>query len=166
MTTITIAYYLGRKKDNSETTFFDRLVCFATRSRYSHLEYVVQYNEHSGKGVCWSSSPRDGGVRQTVIALDSGAWELYEVEVDKTKEEIEAWFEAHKGSKYDWVGAFATKVTFLIHSATRWFCSEALGASFGFIKPSRLTPEDIFCHFKLRAKRIIINSLYSRAAIV
>jgi hypothetical protein len=155
--TVMIAYYLGTKKENDNATFFDRLVCFATRSRYSHLEYVNYYNPDNGKAWCWSSSPRDGGVRQALITLDSGSWELYEVQTEATRDEIEDWMRAHKGAKYDWVGAFATKVPLLWHMFSRWFCSEALAAAFKLFKPASWTPESFFRHFLPDSVKIYLN---------
>lgn len=166
MAKVHIAFYLGKKSVNSETTIFDQMVCFFTRSEYSHLEYVNYYNCDTGKGVCWSSSPLDKGVRQAIISLDSGSWELYEVETDTTKEEIVDWFEKHKGSKYDWIGAFATKLPLIRESIKRWFCSEAIGAAFKIPKPSTFTPQNVFDHFKVSAVRIHLCTINTRLASI
>lgn len=48
--------------------WYDKLV----RVAYSHCELVID-------GVCYSSSPRDNGVRSKAIDLHSGSWDLIEV---------------------------------------------------------------------------------------
>lgn len=142
--TIMIAYYLGRRKENERTSLFDQLVCFATSSKYSHLEYVYDYSPVTGLAVCWSSSPRDGGVRRKVIHLDPQTWELYSVKSEISITGILSWFYANEGVKYDWFGAFATKLPFVKQSSTRIFCSEAIATILGMPKPHKETPQSIY----------------------
>lgn len=48
---------------------FNALTRFWTGSEYSHCELAI-------RGVCYSSSLMDGGVRGKVINLESGHWDL------------------------------------------------------------------------------------------
>jgi hypothetical protein len=154
MTKAILAFYIGVKVENPNTGLFDRLVCWATRSRYSHVEIVTQYVKEIHTGTCWSSSPRDGGVRMAIIPFKKTSWDLYEVDVDLDEERILVWFRKHQGKKYDWVGAFATTIPFLPQMFSRWFCSEAISASLGIHRPSRNTPEKLYQHVKKTAVAI------------
>lgn len=115
-------------------TFFDKLIRFATRSEYSHCEIEVN-------GLCFSSSPRDGGVRGKRINLESGHWDVIDIMGDEFT--ALAWFHEHDGAGYDWVGLVRAVIPFFPHSSTRWFCSEACGAALG-IPAGRLSPQDLF----------------------
>lgn len=143
---IMIAYYLGRRKENDKTSLFDQLICLATNSRYSHLEYVYSYNPVTGFAYCWSSSPRDGGVRGKTIKLDPKVWELYSVKTDVSISSILNWFDQNKGRKYDWLGALATKLTFLRQMTSRVFCSEAIATVLHINEPTKQTPQSIYTH--------------------
>jgi hypothetical protein len=143
-----VAYYLGRKRDNPKTEWLDRLICFVTRSRYSHLEICYDYSPISGYGYCLSSSPRDRGVRGRLINLQSGHWELYEVATNKTEEDIIEWFGPHLGKKYDWRGAISSWIPLFGENSKRWFCSEIVGAALGVPKSSCKTPQELFEWFE------------------
>lgn len=113
------------------------IVCIGTLSRYSHVELVVD-------GVCYSSSSRDGGVRAKVIDLYSGHWDVFPVDGDA--ERAKAWFIAHMGQKYDWLGVlrFVPGLKWLPRRKDEWFCSESVAASLGVRKPSRYTPAGLY----------------------
>ena len=115
-------------------TFFDALVRFVTCSEYSHCEVVLD-------GVCWSSSPRDGGVRRANINLQSGHWDVIDIQGDEAL--ALAWFKSHDGAGYDWIGLIRTVIPFFPHSKTKWFCSEACGAALG-IRADDMSPQDLF----------------------
>lgn len=147
-TPIYIAYYLGTKKENSESKLIDRLICWARKIRYSHLELVIDYNEYTGFGTTWSSSPRDGGVRQSIINLKSGHWHVYRIDTDKTVKEIDEFFSRISGCKYDWLGALGVHFRFVKGFRHRWFCSECIGKSLGILDYSQLDPQDIHDHYE------------------
>jgi hypothetical protein len=139
-----IAYYLGRKKDNPETHWLDRLICLATRSKYSHVELVYDYSLISKIGLTWSSSPRDGGVRPQRIDFSSGHWELYHVPTRYNEDQILSWFnETRVGKKYDWFGAFGAFLPIFGQDPLRWFCSEIVASCLGIDRPHELTPGDL-----------------------
>lgn len=123
-----MAFYKGKGN------FFDALVRLVTRSEYSHCEIVID-------GVCWSSSPRDGGVRRTQINLQSGHWDV--IDLVGNEEAVSLWFKSREGASYDWIGLIRTVIPFFPHSKTKWFCSEACGAALG-INASTLSPQDLF----------------------
>lgn len=154
MQTLILAFYLGRKSENKNTEFFDRLICWVTRSRYSHVEIVTHYNPKTGVGTCWSSSPRDGGVRFALIDLHDGHWELFEVPASVDNQYTKDWFEDRKGAKYDWLGAFGSVLFVIPQMASRWFCSEAVASAMALKNTSRTTPERLYRYFKNVSYRI------------
>lgn len=135
-----IAYYLGRKRDNQETSLLDRIVCFFTRSRFSHVELIYSYDPEHKSGACVSSSPRDGGVRSKIIDFSDGKWEVYEVGTIKTPAQIIEWAQEHDGMLYDWLGALGAYIDPLNGDAKRLFCVEAVGECLGMPNAHKMTP--------------------------
>lgn len=128
-----LAFYRGRPKGLAG--LFDALVRWWTRGAYSHVELVL------GDGTCWSSSSRDGGVRAKAIDLASGNWDLVAITGDEAA--AQAWFAAHAGAGYDYLGLFG----FVWRPGTgdnrRWFCSEAIAAALGYRDPWRFCPNTL-----------------------
>lgn len=161
MANIMLAFYKGKKSENPDTTFFDRLICFVTGSRYSHVELVYYFVKESNVGYCWTASPRDGGVRHAVIQFNNEHWELFEYHgklpaflKDATKPEIVAWFKPKEGMKYDWVGAVGTVIRLIKQIETKYFCSEIIGEFFGLVKPHLLTPKKLFRQLSFYLTRV------------
>lgn len=123
-----MAFYKGKGN------WLDALVRFVTRSEYSHCEIVID-------GVCWSSSPRDGGVRRTQINLQSGHWDVIDIQGNEASAEL--WFKSREGAGYDWIGLIRTVIPYFPHSKTKWFCSEACGAALG-MRSDAMSPKDLF----------------------
>lgn len=86
-----------------EGNFYDKLIRAVTFSKYSHCELVI--NE-----LCYSSSPRDGGVRVKYINLHDGKWDLFPINGDDQK--AREWFIKNVGKKYDWLGAVTSVLPF------------------------------------------------------
>lgn len=156
-----IAFYKGRKSDNPDTSFFDRLVCLVTLHPYSHVELVYLFSETSKIGGVWSSSPRDGGVRTTNIQFSPKHWDLYlyEGELPLGAEEdtvayAHSWFRPKDNMRYDWVGAVASVVRFLKQVETKYFCSEIVAEFFGYKRPSTYTPRKLFKRMKNKLKKV------------
>lgn len=147
-----LAFYKGRKSENPQTTFFDRLVCFTTNSRYSHVELVYQYDAGSRMAHCWGASPRDKGVRKTLIYMNPDHWDIIEYDVWYTKSSLEEWVYKENGSAYDWLGAIGTRVLFIRQSNSKWFCSELLAAYIGMNKPHRVTPKRLYMELKYKLR--------------
>lgn len=111
------------------------LVCIGTLSRYSHCELVIQ-------GVCYSASARDGGVRSKVIDLASGHWDVVDVPGDEAA--ALAWFCAHMGEAYDWMGVLRFALPFLRQRPGKWFCSEAVAEALGVADSAGVSPGDLW----------------------
>lgn len=109
-----LAFYRGRGR------FVDWLIKYWTQGRFSHVEVVFS------DGMCYSSSPRDGGVRFKKIDLKDEKWDVLEVDVgDETV--VREWCKTQVGKGYDFLGIFGFAI--LPHrndvqSNRRWYCSE------------------------------------------
>lgn len=136
-----IAFYkgdwsLGSLLDDPSKYIAEAAICIGTLSKYSHAELVID-------GVCWSSSVRDGGVRQKQIDLDSGHWDVYEVlDVFDEAQALE-WFKAHEGNPYDWMGIVRFVLPFVKQRPDQFFCSEAVATALGYADASKMTPKDL-----------------------
>jgi len=135
-----VALYLGTKAENPAAEIGDRLICWWTNSRFSHVEFVKEIFSN-GVGLCWGASQREGKVRQKYIDLNSGRWLVVEIpggEIIATY-----WFSDHVNLPYDWRGAIAHALPFLGQKDGAWYCSEAIAAAAG-LSNTALTPQDIF----------------------
>lgn len=114
--------------------FYDKLIRTVTRSKYSHCELVID-------GLCYSSSPRDGGVRMKYIDLTDGKWDV----IDVPGEQIWAldWFINNIGRKYDWLGAITSVLPFSLGSKDKFFCSEACAIMMGLDNPQHRKPHTL-----------------------
>lgn len=124
--------YLALYKGNGGDLYdrlSDWLIRKVTKGQYSHCEIAVEKFEFfSGDYYpdihfdCYTSSPRDGGVRHKVINLHDGKWDLIELP-HITEARVQRYFALTKGKPYDWWGAlgiaFGTK-----HRRDKFFCSE------------------------------------------
>lgn len=151
-----LAYYLGRGKENAEATFFDRLVCFVTNSRYSHVELIPEYNQFNEYNWGWSSSPRDDGVRSAKINFTEKHWHLYEAELPFV--DINTWFESRVGIKYDWLGAIGAHVPLFRNNRERMFCTEVIGQCLKVPNAKEMTPQEMFEYFEeMGQTRVIMD---------
>ncbi|VEB25781.1 Uncharacterised protein [Actinobacillus lignieresii] len=107
----------------------DKIIRFFTRGKYSHSELVIhkfEITDHYHKDEwfeCYSSSPRDGGVRvKRISALSADKWDLIELK-ETSESDIKAYFEQTKGTKYDYAGAIGIKLG-IKESRSKVFCSE------------------------------------------
>lgn len=129
MAVMKLALYKG------EGNFYDLLTRLVTFSKYSHCELVID-------GVCYSSSPRDGGVRAKIIDLQDGQWDTYSIKGDKVK--ALSWFNNHDGKSYDWMGTIKSVIPLFVNHKDKWFCSEAIAAALNIEKPYRFTPVGLY----------------------
>lgn len=138
MTTLTYAFYKGRKAENPHAKLFDVLVTHwpRTRGRFSHGEWVAP------DGKCWSSSFRDGGVRPKQIDLDSGRWVKYHVpaRADEIAYHL-YWFNTHKGMPYDTTGLFGFILPWNTEDPDKVFCSESLAHCRRLERPRKWDPQ-------------------------
>jgi hypothetical protein len=150
-----IAYYLGRKKENPQASLLDRVTCFFSNSRYSHVELIYDWSDVTKRGRCFSSSPRDGGVRGKTVDFDTGRWEVFEFDTNKTEDDAINWFAPKLGAKYDWFGAIGTIFPVPMKKHQRWFCSEIVLAFLEYEFPWKYSPGEMFDMLRSKSKRVL-----------
>jgi hypothetical protein len=107
-----------------------------TRSRYSHCELFID-------GICYSASDRDGGVRGKIIDLDSGKWDVYDIDGDA--EYAKQWFlDRINKHRYDYAGVLRFVFPWIKIDPNKWFCSEACAEALKLHRPETYSPEDLF----------------------
>jgi len=141
---ITLAFYKGRGH------LFDRLVRFATRSPYSHVELIVDApagpQERPFTASAVSASPRDGGVRQKRITFDPRHWNYITLPDWPYAPRDRILLDARKqaGFGYDYAGIIFTFAIPLRREASgRYFCSELIGEALRLPEPHTLAPGDL-----------------------
>lgn len=160
--TVYLALYKGRTKGRKlrdlPARLQDSLVRLLTRSPYSHCELAVPLlprlaavgtgfvpADEAPRFCCYSSSPRDGGVRVKVMELPSDKWDLLPLESDgAAHQKIRAHYLHTHGAAYDWRGVIGTVLPCIGHSRRRWFCSEWCAAALGLRTPHRHTPQSLY----------------------
>jgi hypothetical protein len=123
-----LAFYLAENG-----TFFDKLIAwwsglFKGGARFPHVELVI--GECDGEPpLCFSSSPRDGGVRTKHIDIYDGHWEIVDVPVlERQYATILMAVNALVNAKgrYDWAGVLGFVAPWGGQDGQRWFCSEVV----------------------------------------
>jgi hypothetical protein len=112
--------------------FYDKLIRMVTFSKYSHCELVIE-------GICYSSSPRDRGVRMKYIYLDEN-WDTFDLPDKYDPVYALNIFTKHAGKKYDWIGAITSVLPFHVHLSDRFFCSELCSDMLNIPKSKSYTP--------------------------
>ena len=117
----------------NDRRLFSRFVAWWQRSDASHCEVVLAVlgDVH----LCASSSLLDGGVRTKAIWLDPAKWRLYDVPRDVSY--AQAWFDLHRGDRYDLLGLLGFVVRRIKGWLRAWWCSEACAAMAGVADPWR-----------------------------
>ncbi|MBS9781224.1 MAG: hypothetical protein KGV56_01895 [Gammaproteobacteria bacterium] len=150
---IYVAFYKHKVKIKNWQTFkeavIDWVIRFVTKSQYSHCELVVK-RPNLGLGLydCYSSSPRDGGVRKKVMALPSDKWDLIEIThigVNRPRNT----FKKYVGKEYDWLGVLG----FALHKddKNKYFCSEYCSEILGLAE-THLSPQQLYQQLTLTAR--------------
>ena len=93
-----------------------RLICWWTRSPYSHVEIVIN-------GVCYSSSLRRGGVSKAVIDLDKPHWRVIPIEWADEEAALRV-YRRYEGMPYGWGDLIAQHVLRLPVDDPGLLCSE------------------------------------------
>ena len=142
MPKIHLALYKGRKRIRHPHDLWPRLsdglVRLFTRSPYSHCEIAVHLSD--GLFACYSSSPRDGGVRAKTMPLPPDKWDLIALpNVDAAY--VAAYFGQTQGRGYDWLGVVG--FPWGLNMRDKWFCSEWCACVLGLPKPHRYTPSGL-----------------------
>ncbi|WP_116743864.1 hypothetical protein [Actinobacillus suis] len=110
--------YLAMYKADGD--WVDKVIRVFTGKPYSHCEIAVA---NAGKYLCYSSSPRDGGVRCKAMRLPADKWDLIPIDHLTSGELAQQFYAQTKGKKYDLLGAIGV-VLFRLQSPKRYFCSE------------------------------------------
>lgn len=117
-----------------------RLICWWTRSPYSHCELVVD-------GECYSSSIRDGGVRKRHIDLTGKHWTVVPLpHVNPLA--VTLLYASTKGAGYGWADLLTQQVLRTpVEDRSRWFCSEWAATALGLARPETWTPGMLAEHY-------------------
>lgn len=110
----------------------DHAIRWRTQSPFSHVELVAG-------GMCYTSSPRDGGVRAKALDLTDG-WALVPIPTAHAANVLQ-FYNLTRGCAYDYVGVLAGQLLALnLQSKARYFCSEWCAAALGLSEPWRYSP--------------------------
>ncbi len=116
---VEVAFYKAKKGK-----FADKLMAWLQDSKHSHVELVAD-------NFCYSSSYRDGGVRQKVINLADGKWEVFEMPDAKMTHKAVQFFNQTKDDGYSLTEALFNLVVKLLVRTDfdRWTCVEWVTAA-------------------------------------
>lgn len=111
---VEIAFYIA-----SKGKWDDKLMAWLQGSDHSHVEIV-------SANFCYSSSYRDGGVRQKVINLSDGKWEVFEMPDARFEHKIRRFFDITKDQGYSLSEALFNLAMNLAlkFNFKRWTCVE------------------------------------------
>lgn len=139
-----LLFYKGTKEENPKATIWDRIICFVTSSRFSHVE--ISFENIQGAYRCMSSSFRDHGVREKWIDTSSGRWVIVDISSKyENQAGIEGWIRGNIGKAYDFFGLLGTVITIpVFSSATKWFCSEIIAEALELNNSWSYSPEDLY----------------------
>lgn len=112
---------------------FGQLIKTWTIGRYSHVE--LQFSD----GMCASSLYTEGGVRYVFKDLDPAEWDFVELPAH-LEPAAKAWFDAHIGKSYDFLGDFHFIIGTVAASRDKWFCSRAIADALGLEDGWRYEP--------------------------
>ena len=131
-----LLFYKGRHPGSS---IWDKLICFATNSEFSHVELSLQSDGNAYH--CWSSSFMDGGVRGKIITIDPAKWVIVDCDRPVNTEVLISQI----GKKYDYIGLIGTLIKIRIfESSNKWFCSELIATALGMENAWQQTPKSIY----------------------
>lgn len=144
METIYLALYKGKGN------WTDKLIRFFTKGKYSHCELAIKkieftsghHYEHEIIYECYSSSPRDGGVRCKEINLDNGNWDLFLIN-NVTEKQIKQLYKKTRGLKYDFLGAIGVVIPLFKQKSNRYFCSEWCAKALNIKNGEKLSPTQL-----------------------
>lgn len=134
--------YLACYRGNSSSSLVDRLqdslIRKITRGIYSHCEIAIERDD--GQYDCYTSSPRDGGVRLKTMRLPDDKWNL--IPIDISAETVQQFYQHTQGKAYDYLGALGM-VFGLPENPRRYFCSEWCATVLGYQQGWRFSPNDL-----------------------
>lgn len=134
-----LMFYIAAEGDLS-----DKAIAVATMGRYSHVE--MRFSD----GICFSSSPRDGGTRFKEIRVNHKHWDICPLpEITQEQENrIRGWCRTQEGLAYDWKAIICFFLPGDIHTPNEWYCSEicAVALSYSghmFKFPKKISPNEM-----------------------
>lgn len=133
---LTLAFYLGTRRENAAARLLDRLICWWPRSRgrFSHVELVLGRmplapdQDLADYARVAGASSMEGKIREGWVNLATRRWVLLQLpgfDVDHAQ----AWFAQHDGARYDWLGLLGFVLPWRTQDGGRWYCSEAIAAA-------------------------------------
>lgn len=137
-----VAFYKGRHR------FFDRLVQWWTKSKYSHTEVILSQDD--GWALCASSSFLDRGVRVKQIYMDPYKWDILEFP-DADEKYACNWYRLNYKKKYDLLGLLSL-ITPIKEDKNKYWCSEANAASLKLDNPWQYTPALLYSYITTISK--------------
>lgn len=103
----------------SQGNIYDKMIAAATCGRYSHVE--IKFND----GICFSSSPRDGGTRFKQINVSPKNWDIVNLKISSEQENNVRFFcEKEVDKEYDWLAISCFLLPVNVNDAKKWYCSE------------------------------------------
>jgi hypothetical protein len=120
------------------TTLTDKFICWWMQGKYYHSEVILGENA-DGTYTIASSVPGTGVRTATNQTLSADDWDIVEGPGDVAV--AQAWFAAHDGEAYDWLGLLRFFMPILtIWSKSKWWCTDADLASIGMTGNHRFDP--------------------------
>ena len=154
MKTTRIAFYLGNRSENAKAQLFDWLICWLTKSRFSHVELLARHSTESvmvgGKvyigPVAWmlSASARENSVREAWRTLDLSRWAVVEFEGDSAPALAYIRARIAMGTKYGWFDLLSFVLPWRVSWRKTDFCSEVIAAAFGLSAPWKKSPQYMY----------------------
>ncbi|SAK83319.1 hypothetical protein AWB81_04197 [Caballeronia arationis] len=133
---VKIAFYKG------SGSFLDKVIRWWEIGRYAHCEMILQEND-DGTYTIASAKPGVGVRIAENQSLPDSDWDFLTVPGDVSQ--VRAWFVAHAGESYDYVGLLGfilRPVTFFIRK--KFFCSRACLRSLGVKGAWRVDPNGMY----------------------
>ncbi|MGR3435744.1 MAG: hypothetical protein ACU0CO_12780 [Shimia sp.] len=135
---VELAFYRGAGRLD------DRLVRWATRSEFSHVELVWE-RAGGSTGNAISASGRDGGVRAKAIEFHPDRWSFVELLPWAPLRGLRPAAEALIGAPYDYAGILLTfAVPIRRHTIGAYTCSEFCAELLGLEEPHLYSPGDLW----------------------
>ena len=144
--------------------WLDKLIAWWTRPNFWKLLDYKSYSHvemYFSNGLCFSSSPRDGGTRWKKIGdiETSGKWDFLEFP-HMDEEKLIGECSSRMGLSYDyWALFFNFLIDINWEDKKKWFCSEICAAlPFHLLNPCRFSPNKL-SKFLLIHKYLSTNKL-------
>ena len=153
---IEVPIKLAFKMKNSETGIFGKIISFVTRSKYYHVEIIID--------KLWVGADAPMGVTMnTLEPLRYDHWEYVDLGImvlSKTSyDELLNYIESLKGIEYDYLAIiFSQLLPYSLHSKDKLFCSEVVTILLQILhyeqvkglKPHEVSPKDLARLFGLK----------------